>query len=164
MAKSNFNYIYQTLPNLFFKTDDEVLEIANSIYPGDEQKQDEYIQQAYEGQRVLDEYEIKDLKSFIKKVNQTIRAKGEKLYYCSNRECDQREGYTLKDIEIFIEPGEYEGAQLAVSNDYKYLNKTNKKLVKDCLVKIAKEFRLWAYDLAYRFSSGETGFTKVREY
>ena len=44
------------------------------------------------------------------------------------------------------------------------LNKTNKKLVKDCLVKIAKEFRLWAYDLAYRFSNGETGFTKVREY
>lgn len=68
MAKSNFNYIYQTLPNLFFKTDDEVLETANCIYPGDEQKQDEYIQRVYEGQRVLDECEIKDLKSFIKKL------------------------------------------------------------------------------------------------
>lgn len=164
MAKSNFNYIYQTLPNLFFKTDDEVLETANCIYPGDENKQDEYIQREYEQNKVLDDFELSDLQSFIKKVNETISSKGEKLYYCSMRSCDQREGYTLMNIKIFIEPGNYEGAQLAVNDEYKYLNKTNRKLVKDCLVKIAKEFRLWAYDLAYRFSNGETGFTKVREY
>lgn len=79
MAKSNFNFIYQTLPNLFFKTDDEVLQVTNSIYPGDENKQDEYIQREYEQNKVLDDFELSDLQSFIKKVNQTIRAKGEKI-------------------------------------------------------------------------------------
>lgn len=164
MAKSNFNYIYSTLPNLYFMTFEEVLEGAYSIYPDDEEKRENYIDHTCDSLRVLDDDEIKDLQSFIDEINEVIQNKGNRLYYNSYREVDQNEGYTLKDIKIFIEPGEYQGAQLAVSNDYKYLNKTNKKLVKKCLIKIAKKFKLWAYDLAYRFSNGETGFTKVREY
>ena len=75
MAKSNFNFIYQTLPNLFFKTDDEVLQVANSIYPGDENKQDEYIQREYEQYKVLDDFELSDLQSFIKKLIKQLEQK-----------------------------------------------------------------------------------------
>lgn len=164
MAKSNFNYIYKTLPNLYFMTFDEVCECAYDLYPEDEEKRDQYIDDECTNLKVLDIDEMYELEQFITNMNDIIQSKGERLYYYSNREKDQEEGYTLKDIKIFIEPGEYQGAQLAVSNDYKYLNKTNKKLVRDCLVKIAKKFNLWAYELAYRFSNGETGFTKVREY
>ena len=164
MAKSNFNYIYKTLPNLYFMTLEEVIESAYNLYPDDEEKREKYIDDECEQLKVLDRYDIDELDSFISEMNQVIQAKGQRLYYNSYREKDQDEGYMLKDIEIFIEAGEYQGAQLAVSNDYKYLNKTNKKLVKDCLVKIARKFKLWGYELAYRFSNGETGFNKVMEY
>ena len=161
MSKSNFNHIYSTLPNLYFMTYEEIF--SNSQYLP-EQEQDKYIENCENNYRVLTDEDISDLKSLIDEQNEIIQNKGERLYYYSHRQVDQDEGYTLKDIKIFIEAGEYEGAQLAVSDDYKYLNKTNKKLVKKCLIKIAKAMSLWGYDLAYRFSNGETGFIKVREY
>ena len=161
MAKSNFNHIYSTLPNLYFMTYEEIF--LNSQYLP-EQEQDQYIEDYENNYRVLTDEDIIDLEALIDEQNKIIQSKGERLYYDSPRQVDQDEGYTLKDIKIFIESGEYEGQQLAVSDDYKYLNKTNKKLIKKCLIKIAKAMSLWGYDLAYRFSNGETGFLKVREY
>ena len=166
MAKSNFNYYYNTLPNLFWMDFEDILEAAWDQYPGDdnEEKRDQYVDDLCDGARVLDYEEIQDLKQLIKDANEKIQDKGHKLYYYSNRQKDQDEGYMLKDFEIFIEPGEYQGYQLAVSKDYKYLNKTNRQLVKNCLIYIAKKLKLWGYTLAYRFSNGETGFSKVKEY
>lgn len=166
MAKSNFNYYYNTLPNLFWMDFEDILEAAWDQYPGDdnEEKRDQYVDDLCDGVRVLDYEEIQDLKQLIKDANEKIQDKGHKLYYYSNRQKDQDEGYMLKGFEIFIEAGEYQGYQLAVSNDYKYLNKTNRQLVKNCLIYIAKKLKLWGYTLAYRFSNGETGFSKVKEY
>ena len=146
MATSNFK-VYNELSNLYFMTDDEL-----SFY--DIETQDFY----YKEYRVLSDYEFSQLERFIEKMNADIEAKAERRTKADD------EYYNLKETKISIESGYYMGGQIAISNGFKYLNKTNKKYIASLFRKIAKAFNLWSYGLAYRCSNGETGFYKIKEY
>lgn len=108
--------------------------------------------------RVLSDYEFSKLDQFIEKLNADINARAE------NRTKADDEYYNLKETKISIEAGYYMGGQIAISNGFKYLNKTNKKYIASLFRKIARAFNLWSYGLAYRYSNGETGFYKIKEY
>lgn len=146
MATSNFK-VYNGLLNLYFMTDDEL-----SFFD------DETIEFYYKKYRVLDDYEFSQLERFIEKLNADINARAE------NRTKADDEYYNLKETKISIENGYYMGGQIAISNGFKYLNKTNKKYIASLFRKIAKAFNLWSYGLAYCYSNGETGFYKIKEY
>ena len=146
MATSNFK-VYNDLLNLYFMTDEELAFF-------DDETSDFY----YTNYRVLNDYDFSKLDQFIEKLNAEINAKAE------NRTKADDEYYNLKETKISIENGYYMGGQIAISNAFKYLNKTNKKYIASLFRKIAKEFNLWSYGLAYQFSNGETGFYKIKEY
>lgn len=146
MATSNFK-VYNGLLNLYFMTDDEL-----SFF--DIETQDFYNKKY----RVLSDYEFSKLDQFIEKLNADINARAE------NRIKADDEYYNLKETKISIENGYYMGGQIAISNGFKYLNKTNKKYIASLFRKIARAFNLWSYGLAYRYSNGETGFYKIKEY
>ena len=160
MATSNF-YYYDNLPNLFFKTFGELLDIAYyaRLSEDDEQK---YIDDQCKKYRILDEIEYDELKDYIEKMNDIIENKANS--YRSDKYDDQAD--LLHNMHIDIESGHYEGLQIYLNNyrDYSYLNKTNQKLIKSLFMKIAKRFHLYDYTLAYRFSNGETAFSLIKKY
>ena len=168
MATSNF-YYYDDLLNLYSITYDEALYNANAyceyhnIDKDDDLECEKAFNEANKGLRIFDESEMEELENFIEELNKKIKDKAYRLYD-SNRQCDQDEYYNLIDCKIYIESGYYEGFQIAVSKDYQYLNKTNQKMIQQMFKKIARKFGMYAYTLAYRFSNGETGFHKVKEY
>lgn len=162
MATSNF-YYYDNLPNLYFKTIEELLDAAYYAEL-DEDEEQEYFDKECEHYRVLDEYEYEELKSYIEEMNCIISDKANS--YVSDRQASYEQSNLLSDMKITIENGYYEGAQISLENycDYKYLNKTNQKLINSLFIKIAKKFHLYDYNLAYRFSNGETGFNLAKKY
>lgn len=162
MATSNF-YYYNNLPNLYFKTFDELSD--TSFYAGlDETEEQKYFDNVYKRYRILDEIEYAELQDYIEEMNDIIKNKS--YSYVSNRQASYEQSDLLNNIAITIEPGHYEGAQIYLNNycDYSYLNKTNQKLIKSLFIKIAKKFHLYSYDLAYRFSNGETAFNLIKKY
>ena len=162
MATSNF-YYYDNLPNLYFKTIEELLDAAYYAEL-DEEEEQEYLDKEWSKYRVLDEYEYEELKSYIEEMNRIISDKANS--YISDRQASYEQSNLLSDMKITIESGYYEGAQIFLENYcyYKYLNKTNQKLIKSLFIKIAKKFHLYDYSLAYRFSNGETGFNLAKKY
>lgn len=162
MATSNFMY-YNDLPNLYFKTIGELLDAA--YYEGlDEDAEQKYIDKECSNYRVLDEIEYGELEDYIDEMNNIIKNKS--YSYVSNRQASYEQADLLNGIAIALEDGHYEGMQISLKNYcyYKNLNKTNQKLIKSLFIKIAKKFHLYSYDLAYRYSNGETGFNLIKKY
>ena len=164
MATSNF-YFYNDLLNIYFKSLDDLYEICY-LQKYDDEETEKYVDENCDRYCVLDEQDIIDIQETIDECNKIIKDKYERLYYYSNRQCDYQQAIDMQDIYIKIESGYYEGYQIALNDysSYRYLNKTNRKMISDLFKKIAKEHHLPIYDLAYRFSNGETGFTKIKQY
>lgn len=171
MATSNFK-IYNDLPGIYFMSKDEIEAYAsqdeNFVYDPEEDEEGDgyydalfdYIDKYWPGYVFLDESNFYDLQKYIDECNDILQKRACRLYE-SPRCVDSVEYDNLRTTKITIESGHYMGYQIAVEGDYKYLNKTSKKLVRQLFMKIAKKFDLPIYALAYRFSNGETGFIKI---
>lgn len=147
MATANF-MTYEDLPGLYFLTEEEA---------------QTYDYEQLEKYRVLEDWEIEDLKDFISDCNLEIYERACRLQL-SNRDCDQPEFENIDNTRIVLKPGYYEGYQIAVEGEYHYCNQTSKNLIRKLFMKIARRFSIPVYRVAYRFSNGETGYTKVRTY
>lgn len=171
MSASNF-YHYDDFPNLYCMSEEEIIEQAyheGIAYDHEDpdaywDKIEAYVRENFKDYRILTDDEIHELRHFIEECNEEIEIKGNRLYYDGRRECDECEGDYLRTVKLGIEPGYYMGFQIAISGDYRYINKTNKRLVARLMEKIARRFYLYGYGLAYRFSNGETGFNLVKKY
>lgn len=168
MATSNFGW-YNDLLNLYSITYDELLDKVDSyceyhnIDKSDETQYEQVLDNISKELKVFDEYELDELNAYIEELNKKIRAKAYRLSD-SKRMKDYDEYLSLIDCEIGLESGYYEGFQVVVNSEYKYLNKTNKQMIQKMFRSIARKFGMFAYTLAYRGSNGETGFNLVKKY
>lgn len=168
MATSNF-ITYDGLPGLYYIPYEELehdAEIDGIKYDPDNiegyyDALDQYAEDCFKGCKILWE-DDSEVEGFISECNDELQERAQRLSN-SLRDVDYLEYESLKNTKIVLKGGYYYGCQIAVEGDYKYLNKTSKKLVKKLFMRIARRFRLPVYVLAYRLSNGETGFTKVKE-
>lgn len=165
MATANF-YSYGEFPNLYFITLEEVEDRAScdGIEYDDEAAMSAYIEKYFKDMVILDDYDIGMLRERLEAANDEIHDKAIRLCYESPRYRDQCEGEDLRGVSLKLEDGYYEGAQIAIDGPYRYLNKTNKGMIRRLMEKIARAFYMKDYSVAYRFSNGETGYKAGKQY
>lgn len=176
MATANF-YPYDVIPNFYFMTRDEIEQRAaysddfNHDPDNDDpdaywDKLDAWIDEHYKGYRIVDDYELQQLEEALDDINDKIKAKT--YGYDVRKQRDLEESWLLEDIQLVIKGGYYEGYQIAIEGHREYLfeqlNKTNQRWIIKMLKQVARRFYLPQYCLAYRFSNGEAGFTKIKDY
>ena len=119
------------------------------------------------------EKDIEDFNSKTKNLSYDFYDQSRKIYndwYYSEREkpFENEEEYNrlydlslaLEDLTVSIKSGYYEGNQIYVDG-YEYVPEDQLKRVKDFLMELKKKFGLTELNVAYRFSSGETGYSVV---
>lgn len=124
---------------------------------------------------ILTEEEIENLNADIEQFNDKtieIANKWEDEAYITDETDDSllNDSSLLINIMVDIKPGYHEGYQLAVVNEVMFDDfvSEDRKLEQlkrfgDFLSDIAKKYNIAKYKVAYRFSNGETGYTKITE-
>lgn len=124
---------------------------------------------------ILTEEEIENLNANIEQFNDKtieIANKWEDEAYITDETDDSllNDSSLLINIMVDIKPGYHEGYQLAVVNEVMFDDfvSEDRKLEQlkrfgDFLSDIAKKYNIAKYKVAYRFSNGETGYTKITE-
>lgn len=112
---------------------------------------------------VLDESQVEELEDAIYNFNEETKKIANDLYDEGNED----DYYTLKDIEVTVEPGYYEAAYIYVpEKDFSYLSDEVKeaqlKRFHEFFDKLKNEHHLSHYEVAWGpASNGETGYRKV---
>lgn len=140
--------------------DDETGYTSDEYYDAIDKFRDTYYNNYYKGICVLNEYDIDQLKTDLIKFNKETK----NFDYA-----DGEDTWTLEDIELDIEPGYYEGAQIECKNEknFDYLSDKVKEeqlnRFNAFLDEMQKKYGLTKLSVAYRMSNGETGYNIQEE-
>lgn len=181
---SNFSSS-DNFPLLVFYTYDEVYDLLSddSNYPDEDDFTDEEGEvdwDAYEDAKeafeekffdeldacVLTEEDVENLEEDIDNFNGDTKSIAYEIYDKDYEDADD-DYYTLKDIAVKIESGYYAAAQIDVENEdeFQYLSEKlkNEQLerFKNFFKELKDKYNLTELTVAYRFSNGETGYSKV---
>lgn len=142
---SNF-YSMENLPLVAFEVED----------PWNDEDEEGY----ESGIIVLSREEFKSLEDDIDDFNYEIKQLSDKLY----DEGREEESWTISDAEVTVKDGYYEGAQLIFSEDsiWDEIPKEAQELVTNFFNEMIKKYNLNVLKVAYRFSNGETGYSKIK--
>ena len=180
---SNF-YDHDYLPLLVFMTYDEILdamdcdsecpqyndfENEDEYYTALDDFRDNYIANNYKGVCILDEYAVDDLQADLIDFNSETKSIAYELDVNEDGYQEYGDNLNLEDIQLAVEPGYYEGAQIKCKNEknFDYLSENVKteqlKRFNDFLNMLQQKYGLTKLKVAYKFSNGETGYNIVEE-
>ena len=115
----------------------------------------------------LDEDEVERLENRLADFNAETQSIADERWDYDYSDEDADDLALLSEIKVHIEPGYYEAAYIDVDNEknFEYMKPENKekyiKRFEDLFAELKKEFGLYEYAVAYKFSNGETGYKKV---
>ena len=149
--------------------DDETGYASDKYYDALDKFRDTYYHKYYDGVCVLNEYDVDQLKEDLIKFNKETKNIAYELDVNEDGYQEYGDNLSLEDIELVIEPGYYEGAQIECKNEknFDYLSDGVKEeqlnRFNAFLDEMQKKYGLTKLKTAYRMSNGETGYSIVEE-